>query len=454
MFDTKTVSVGLPAGEVEVVSGWDDGVDRLADLVTVDVWNTGWVAEDRDVLPDLESLAPGPFLFAVLSSVERSRLNGFDLVRVLRARERLVAHCQAGSAGDVFELAHAVPGDAVSDVDRLSEPSEFAADELRPALNITRQAARNRLSVAFDLCERLPGVWGMLSAGEIDLVRARVIADGTAHLEWGEARRVAETVSVRASRLTTGQLAAWIRRLCVESDSEKAEQREHHAKEDRTFWIEPTVDGTAHVHLYDIDVADAAAIGRRVNAHMISLRKDGDTRSHDQLRADIAVDLFLGSDAANGGRGLLDMRVDLATLAGLAETAAEIPGMGPVIADVARKFADRHPKAVWQATVYDDDGQVVDVITTSRRPTRQLSRLVDADQPVCVFPGCRIPARDCDYDHLLPHSQDGPTSRRNGGPKCRHDHRLKDNGWKHHRTQNTDQWTSPVGHTYTTEKPP
>jgi len=148
------------------------------------------------------------------------------------------------------------------------------------------------------------------------------------------------------------------------------------------------------------------------------------------------------------------MRVDLATLAGLDDKAAEIPGLGPVIADIARKFADRHPKADWQATVCDQNGDVIDVVTTSRRPTRQLSRLVHADQPVCSFPGCRTPARDCDYDHLLPASQQGPTSRRNGGPKCRHDHRLKDKGWKHHRVQGQDQWTSPLGHTHTTEKPP
>jgi hypothetical protein len=454
MFDTKKVSVGLPAGEAEITSGWCDEADRVADLVTVDVWNTGWVDEGRHELPDLESWSAGPFLMAVLSSVDRSRLNGFDLVRVLRARERLVAHCQAGSAGDIFEIAHAPPGDAASEAHRLSEPSEFAADELRPALNITRSAAESRLSLALDLCERLPKVWDMLSTGLIDLPRARVIADGTAHLEWDEARKVAETVSQRASRLTTGQLAAWIRRLCVESDPEHAEKRRDRALQDRLLAIEPTVDGTAHLHLYDIPIADARAIGKRVNARMISIRKHGDTRTHDQLRADIAVDLLLGSDPTNGGRGLLDIRVDLATLAGMDDKAAEIPGLGPVIADVARKFADRHPKADWQATVCDQNGDVIDVITTRRRPTKQLSRLVDADQPVCSFPGCRMPARDCDYDHLLPASQGGPTSRRNGGPKCRHDHVLKDKGWKHERVKGRDHWTSPLGHTYTTEKPP
>jgi len=194
-------------------------------------------------------------------------------------------------------------------------------------------------------------------------------------------------VSERASRLTTGQLAAWIRRLCVESDPEQAVKRRVRALQDRKLWVEPTVDGTAHLHLFDIDISDARAIGKRVNAHMISLRNDGDTRTHDQLRADIAVDLLLGSDPTNGGRGLLDMRVDLATLAGLDEKAAEIPGLGPVIADVARRFADRHPRADWQATVCDQNGDVVDVVATSRRPTSQLSRLVDADQPGLLVSG-------------------------------------------------------------------
>ena len=455
MFDGRVVSVGLPAGEAELLSGWCDvELDELALLVTVEEWNCGWVDEDRQVLPDLESIPPGTFLQAVLSGVDRSRLNGFDLVRVLAARERLVAHSQADAIADTHEIAYAAPGDAGSEVERLNEPSEFAADELRPVLTLTRRAAEFRMSVAFDLRERLPRVWEMLSDGVIDLVRARVIANGTAHLDHDEARAVVEVVADRAPRLTTGQLAAWIRRLCVETDPEKAKQREQHARDDRRLWIEATTDGTANLHLLDIDVADARAIGKRVNAHMISLRKDGDDRSHDNLRADIAVDLFLGSDPTNGGRGLLDMRVSMTTLAGLDDNAAEIPGMGPVIADIARKFADRHPNAEWQATVCDDHGNIVDVVTTRRRPTRQLSRLVDADQPTCAFPGCRMPAADCDYDHLLPVSEGGQTSRRNGGPKCRHDHILKDKGWKHRRIDGRDIWTSPLGHTYTTEKPP
>jgi hypothetical protein len=124
------------------------------------------------------------------------------------------------------------------------------------------------------------------------------------------------------------------------------------------------------------------------------------------------------------------------------------------LADVARQYADRHRGAKWQVTISDDDGQIVDVITTRRRPTQRISRLVNAAQPVCAFPGCRMPAEDCDFDHHLPAALGGATSVRNGGPKCRHDHILKDKGWKHQRSHGTDYWTSPHGHIYRTEKPP
>jgi hypothetical protein len=453
MFDQKVSSIGLPAGEADVASGWCDD-DSQADLITVDEWNTGWVPDDRHVLLDLDSLPPGPFLLAILESVDPSRLNGFDLVRMIQATERLVSHVQASSMSSVYELAHAAPGDAESEPDRLADPDPFAADELRPALTITRRAADLRLSVAFDLVERLPRVWELLSEGQLDLPRSRVIADGTAHLDVDEARRIVEIVSEKAPRLTTGQLAAWIRRLCVEVDPVQADKRAKRAVGQRALTIEPTVDGTAHIHLWDIPLADAQAVGRRVNGHMISLRKDGDTRSHDNLRADIALDFLLGADPTNSGRALFDMKVDLTTLAGLDEKAAEIPGLGPVVADVARQYADRHHRSEWQVTIFDDDGNVVDVITTSRRPTRRISRLVNASQPVCSFPGCRMPAKDCDFDHLLPAALGGPTSMRNGGPKCRHDHVLKHRGWKHRRVRGNDYWTSPRGHTYKTEKPP
>lgn len=226
------------------------------------------------------------------------------------------------------------------------------------------------LDLSTDLCQRLPQVYELLEQGLIDLSRARIIVDGTAHLGETTARKVAEAVIPKAARLTTGQLSALIRRLCVDADTDDAKKRYETAFDEPMMWIEATVDGTGNVHLLDIPIATAAAIGRRVNGHMISLSTAGDPRPHDQLRADILCDLILGNDLPGlNNRGLVDIRVDLTTLAGLDDNSAEMLGMGPVIADVARKVAVSQQQAEWRVTVTDDNGKVILSDTTRRRPT-------------------------------------------------------------------------------------
>jgi hypothetical protein len=452
MFDLQDSGIGLSPGESDRYDSlfddeWNELVYQLTEAVEVEGQN----ASRGQILPDdLDQIPPGPHLAAIVANVERSNLNGYDLVVAMKARERLVSHFQAGSMADAVEIAYSAPGNAESPSERIEEAAEFASDEIRAALTLTRRAAESRLSEASDLVERLPRVWEMLDQGLIDWPRARVIINGTEHLPQSEALAIINQIASRAPQLTTGQLRAWIRKLCIETDPEESEKRCEHAVEERRLWIEPTVDGTGNVHLLGIPIDQAAAIGRRVNGHMISLKKDGDNRTHDQIRADIATDMLLGSDPTLGGRGMVDMRVDLTTLACLDEKAAEIPGMGAVIADVARKVADRQKKAEWRVVVTDDNGQVVDIVTTARRPTSALSRYIEATQPTCSFMGCRMPAVDCDLDHLLPWKDGGETSSRNGGPKCRHDHILRDHGWLDRYENGRDTWISPMGHTYIT----
>ena len=459
MFGADTTT-GLIAGEIRYdsqIAEWlaSGDPDELAYRLTVEaVEEPDPSAEHKSLDSAIEQIPVGPFLGAILAQLDRTKLNGHDLVRTMKARERLVAHFQAGSLADVVEIAHSAAGDANSPADRIEEAAEFASDEIRAALTMTRRAADARLSLACDIRESLPRSWSLLDQGVIDLARAMVIVRGVAHLTEDEAREVVETVASRAPDLTTGQLAAWIRRLCIDNSPEKAAARYENALGARLLGIEQTEAGTGNVHILDIPIEDARAIGRRVNAHMISIRRAGDDRTHDQLRADIAVDLLLGADPSNGGRGLVEIRVDMTTLAGLDERAAEIPGLGPVVADVARKVADGQPRAEWRVVVTDDEGDIVDIITTSRRPSRALTRYVETTQPTCSFPGCRAPATQSDLDHLNPRQHGGPTSSANLGPKCRHDHILKDHGWAHRRDDGEDLWISPLGHTYVRARAP
>jgi hypothetical protein len=235
-------------------------------------------------------------------------------------------------------------------------------------------------------------------------------------------------------------------------DPGSARKRYEEGVTQRRVTTEPTDAGTANVFGLDLPAADSSAAMRRINRLARHLKAAGDERTMDQIRADIFLDLLNGrGEPSSGGRGVVDIRVDLTTLAGLDDNPAEIPGWGPVIADIARQTVTEQDDAEWRFTVTDPvNSQVVHSGTTRRRPTVAQRRRVGACNLTCVFPGCRMPAAECDLDHRHAWSEGGPTEDHNLAPLCRHHHRLKHNGW-HVDTDTPDihTWTSPLGHTYT-----
>jgi len=221
----------------------------------------------------------------------------------------------------------------------------------------------------------------------------------------------------------------------------------------------PTESGTANLFGLDLAPDRAAAVTRRISALAQGLKTAGESRSIDQLRADVFLDLLeANAGTASAGRGVVDIQVDLVTLARLADCPGELAGFGPVIADIARQVTEQQRSAEWRFTVTDPDSSApVHNGTTRRRPTASQRRHVQARHPTCVFPGCRMPAVGCDLDHRVAWSDGGPTTVANLDPLCRHDHGIKHRlGWTHRRLPNGDhQWTTKLGHTYTTSgKPP
>jgi len=86
-------------------------------------------------------------------------------------------------------------------------------------------------------------------------------------------------------------------------------------------------------------------------------------------------------------------------------------------------------------------------------PGVKLRHLAQARHATCTSPICRRPAAQADFEHNIPYEAGGRTCLCNTGPKCRHDHRLKQ-----HPRWTVDQlpdgtfaWTTPAGRTYTTE---
>jgi hypothetical protein len=397
-------------------------------------------------------MPPGPQLAAVLMSIDRNRITGYQRVILMKARARLRAWVEAEFYADIQAVAEA----ELEMIPKPDEAMESAEGEIRAALTLTRRAAEMQMGMAYQLRDRLPQVWQALHEGLIDLAKARVLCNETVHLPTEAAKQVAEVALQRARRQTTGQLGARIRKLVILLDPDAAQTRYQEAVEERRVVLEPNHHGTSNLVGIDLPAADAQAAMRRIN-HLAKMAKTADDpRTMDQVRADVFVDLLNGRHLNHGnGRGMVDISVELTTLAGLDDNPGELRGYGPVIADIARQVADDQSEAEHRVTV-TKGGEPIWTGTTRRRPTTHQQRQVEARNPTCAFPGCRNPAADCDLDHTLAYSEGGPTNVENLAPLCRHDHRLKHKpGWKLERAgPGTYQWTTPLGHSYTVEPEP
>ena len=221
-------------------------------------------------------------------------------------------------------------------------------------------------------------------------------------------------------------------------------------------------------------------------------------------------------DAASGGfAGKVTLTVPLATVTHLADRPGELAGLGPVDPWLARDLASAaaaNPRTTWCVTVTDEKGHAVghgcarpeprshrkragpgppgfsftpasrdgtwllripgngpdlrvtlDSLTTDpcdhryqakgHDPGVKLRHLSQIRHATCTSPVCRRPAAQADFEHNTPYEAGGRTCICNGGPKCRHDHRLKQNP-KWHVEQLPDgtfRWTTPAGRSYDTE---
>lgn len=397
--------------------------------------------DQQHFLPgNLEQLAPGLFLAAILAAVDRSKLSGHDVVRLMKARARLVSHDQAGFYADMGEVAYAYDPDTTA---RDSHPVEFAAEEIQTALHKTRRSTLPDLELALDLRVRMPQVWEAMTAGDIDLTRAKVFARELESLHPALVPEAVTRVISDAPELTTGQLRARLQRVALELDPEGAEDRFQAGVEDRAMTVQSNPDLTASLLFHNAEPKEVLLASRYVHGLALKLkRQPGETRTLDQLKVDIALDLLQGKTIDGAPPALTPIMVILDELAG------RVPGYGPVLPDTVRNLL-QDASNVEIATTDDCAHE-----TTSRRATKAQKLHARRRYPNCIFPGCRMPATQCDLDHRHPWALYGPTSCHNLAPLCRHHHTCKPK-WKLVREPDGSHiWTSPLGHSYRTGRPP
>lgn len=388
---------------------------------------------------------PSGLLTDLLSSLDVDGLDADDALEVAAAWERLVAHAQAQQFRALARFAALRAG---TDLD------EFSADEVAPVLHLSRGAADARLHLATRLSTQLPDTWASLASGAIDLPRARAISDATEVLDTPATNAVQARVLPQASKQTVGEVRAALSRAVLAADPDAAERRHRAARSDRRVQLHPHPDGMGALWAM-LPADEATAAYARLDMLARDLPAD-DPRGMDARRADILTDLLLGRDPQGDTPLSVEVQVslDAATLAGLAEHPGELAGYGPIPAEMARELAAAAQR--WRAALIDEQTGHLKGISIAYRPRRLLNLAVAARDRTCCFPGCRRPARRCDLDHTIPYHLGGPTTFGNLGPLCRRHHRLKTHtDWALHQPEpGLFLWTSPTGRTHHFRAPP
>jgi hypothetical protein len=410
--------------------------------------------DERFPIPgDLDAIPPGPQLARALSLIDVTLISGYDRVEVLRAHQRMASHYSAHVSRDMLALRDVMIEDFS---DTHEEACASAEAEIRAGLCVTRRAATTELTHAIELYDRLPRIAELLMAGLIDVRRAKTVERQTMHRSDDAAAAVVDAVYDEAPLLNTAELGARIRELCIEAAPEEAKSRYDLALEDRMVVMTPTESGTANLTGLGLPPDRVAAISNRINTIAKSLRGGDESRTMDQLRSDIFLDLLDGSHGHKRAGGVIDIRVDLETLAGLNDYSGDLAGFGPIISDVARRIAAENPHAEWRVVATDPEtGDPMHTEITRRRPNAQQRRDVEARDRVCIFPGCRAPASQSDIDHRVPYAEGGHTETCCLAPICRHDHCIRHaNGWTYKRLPTGQyEWRTRLGRSYTTPRP-
>lgn len=350
----------------------------------------------------------------------------------------------------------------------------FVVDDVSIALRMTRITAETRVTQARTIVASLPATLAAVEAGVITLSHATAVCAGAARLPVSEHARLEQLVLPRAATQTRTETVRSVNRAVLRVDPAGAERRHNRARADRSVTKHPEPDGMASL-VFRGAATDVATVYARLDAaaHRLPAGASGtggvgaggtgtaDPRTLAQRRADLFVDALLaglpvGAVPTRAGRApSAEVVVSLSTLLGFDDEPGDLAGYGPIPAGMARAMAT-DTDSTWRRIVTDPvTGALLDYGRTTYRPPAGLRHFITARDPVCAAPGCLVPARACDLDHIHPFDDGGPTAPHNLAPVCGRHHDAKTKRHLSYRRDpdGTYTWVTHTGHNYRTQTP-
>lgn len=388
----------------------------------------------------------------------------FELGRAEFAAAQLARSmaAQMGSIANVLDEARRHPEiyvvlDGEPTKRQLDVAMDAAIADIAMRLSIAEGTVVTMAHQAEVLRARAPRVWGLFREGEVSAANARTVAATLDSLpENPETDAALDGRAVEWAVLPPARFMGRMRTLRERLHPISLTERHEEAAKGRRFWREDDRDGMAWLGV-QFKAPDAETAWQRVDAIARHLAEQpGETRTLDQLRADVVADMLTGrSDPATEPRATVGVLIPMMSLLGLSEEPATLEGYGPIDADTARRLT-AHAPSFYRILTAPVSSTILDVDRTTYRPPADLKRWLALRDGTCRFFGCGRSARDCDLDHTKAWAKGGTTSAANLAHLSKRHHTVKgESRWKvEQRPGGILTWTSPTGAIRTTDPPP
>ena len=295
--DLQVLLDALAAGGF--LSGPDEEADELA---AMDDGRMGSpMSAGRVAALAVEHMDPGPAMagWLGLAAAEAADLDEYGLTGVAVAGQRLASWAQAAELAAVAQVtsrtAAADKNIGVRSDGRPARVGRDATGQVSLALSMSEYTAAVWADLAVTLSWRLRATGEALSAGRIDLYRARLIAEATSVLAEVTAREVEAKVLPGAGQETPAQLRERLRRAVIAADPAAAERRRADAERQAGVNLYPDADGTATLAGTGLPAVLAAAAMAKITAMARARKEAGLGGGLDLHRAQVMLGLLLGT---------------------------------------------------------------------------------------------------------------------------------------------------------------
>jgi hypothetical protein len=430
------------ANLVDEAEMWDTPDPALLDH-DLPIDDPEWEPHPDDLVVVARQAGLGPHTLALLTARPITELSPSARSLALARLTELQSYVEALRLRLVAAIAGPEPATLAERQD------DFSPHEVAVASKTSVYAADTTIALARDLSGRLRATARAMSEGSVTAAQARVLSEGTAHLDPELTAEIEGNLLKYSHRQSLAAFRASLRRWLAKKDPAWTTKAERERRE-VVVHHQPRDDGTGELFLRaPLEITSVIDQALQVCAAR-SKPELGGTTDQRKLAAlrDWADGLLTGQEAPtqHGLPVRVDIVVAASTMLGHDDQPAEIPGVGAIPASAAF-WAIADGAEIRCLLVEKTSGRLKAIDPTVYQVPPALAELLIKRHLTSSAPHSNIPAAGCDMEHNIPHNKGGPTDPINVTPVDRRWHRPKTHaGWTYTKDPETDvvTWTSPI----------